>query len=87
MLPDEYVCQSCGMPIDKYKDFGTNCDFTKNEDYCIFCFHQGMFTEPYISKEEMVGRIAETMVDRTSLPKDQAYMLVAQTISSLKRWQ
>lgn len=87
MLQSEYICQSCGTLIDNVDDFGTNSDFTKNQDYCIFCYHKGAFSEPHISKIEMVGRVTETIVDKTSLPKDQAYDFVVQTVSSLKRWQ
>lgn len=86
-MQSEYVCQSCGMLIDKPEDLGTNSDLTKNEDYCIFCFHNGIFSEPEISKAEMVGRITQVMMEKTDIPKEQAYLLVDQTVSSLKRWQ
>ncbi len=87
MLQEECVCQSCGMPIDRHEDFGTNSNLTKNEDFCIFCFHNGRFSEPEISKAVMVSRITESLVAKTNLPKEQAHRFVNDTISSLKRWQ
>jgi len=87
VMQSEYICQSCGMPIDKPEDLGTNSDLTKSEDYCIFCFHNGIFSEPEISKAEMVSRITQAMIEKTDLPKEQAHILVDQTVSSLKRWQ
>src|SRR5674536_232089 len=30
----EPICQSCGMPVKKNEDFGTNADGSKSENYC-----------------------------------------------------
>ena len=30
------ICQSCGMPLQKSEDFGTNPDGSKNQEYCHF---------------------------------------------------
>ena len=39
------ICQSCSMPIDKEELYGTNADGSKNDDYCIYCFKDGQFTD------------------------------------------
>ena len=47
------ICQSCGMNMDRIEDFGTNADKTPNDDYCVYCFKDGSFTNNY-TIEEMV---------------------------------
>ena len=37
------ACQSCGMPMVKEGDFGTNANGTKNNDYCTYCYQKGKF--------------------------------------------
>ncbi|MBU0662404.1 zinc ribbon domain-containing protein, partial [Candidatus Micrarchaeota archaeon] len=39
------TCQSCGMPITKGADFGTDADGRKFLEYCRFCFKGGKFTD------------------------------------------
>ena len=34
-------CQSCGMPLTDQL-LGTNADGSKNEDYCIYCYKDGV---------------------------------------------
>jgi len=34
-------CFSCDMPMKDEKDFGTNADGTKNEEYCCHCMVNG----------------------------------------------
>ena len=39
-------CQSCGMPLtDEIR--GTNADGSRNEDYCIYCYKNGEFTQAF----------------------------------------
>ena len=33
-MEDKKFCQSCGMPMEKTEDFGTNNDGGRNEQYC-----------------------------------------------------
>lgn len=34
-------CKSCGMPMKKPEDFGTNADKSKNMEYCSSCLKNG----------------------------------------------
>ena len=45
-------CQSCGMPLTQ-EILGTNADGSKNEDYCMYCYKDGKFTQD-CSMEEMI---------------------------------
>lgn len=48
------VCQSCGMPIEKDEIIGTNADGSKNNDYCVYCFKDGKFTDSTSTLEEYI---------------------------------
>ncbi|MBQ7204252.1 MAG: hypothetical protein IJS04_00255 [Muribaculaceae bacterium] len=36
-------CQSCGMPLARAEDFGTNADGSTNYDYCRHCYQDGKY--------------------------------------------
>jgi len=44
--PTKPICQSCGMPMEKPEDFGTNAGGAPSEEFCSMCFQNGSFTEP-----------------------------------------
>ena len=46
-------CQSCGMILVKNSDKGTECDGSKSEEYCTFCYQKGEFVQE-LSIEELV---------------------------------
>jgi len=35
-------CHACGMPMHKEEDFGTEKDGSKNCEYCIHCYQDGV---------------------------------------------
>ena len=53
-------CQSCGMPLDSDDVIGTNADLTKNDDYCLYCYSGGNFTED-VTMDEMIDISLEHM--------------------------
>ncbi|MDD5342728.1 MAG: zinc ribbon domain-containing protein [Patescibacteria group bacterium] len=80
------ICQSCSLPLVKEEDFGTNSDGGKNEEYCNFCFQKGQFTEPNMTKDEMVKRVAEMMPKKEG-SEEQVRFAVDSRIRNLRRWQ
>jgi len=85
--PKGPFCQSCGMPMEKPEDFGTNTDGSKSEDYCHFCFQNGKFTEPNITMDQMNDKVAGFMVTQSKMPETQAKEMAKTFIPKLKRWQ
>jgi hypothetical protein len=85
--PQGPFCQSCGMPLQNESDFGTNADGSPNHEYCNYCFQNGAFTQPEITKDEMIEKVAGMMVAMNIMPEDQAKSLVTTFIPTLKRWQ
>ena len=79
-------CQSCGMPMDTPEDFGTGAEGFRINDYCHFCFKDGRFTEPHISMEQMIDKIAG-MAPMMRMTEDKAREMAKTFIPRLKRWR
>jgi hypothetical protein len=84
--PQTYICQSCSMPLEKDKDFGTNFDGTRNFDYCHICYKNGKFTEPSITMEQMIEKVALMTSQFQGIPEAQATEMARNLIPKLKRW-
>lgn len=80
------MCQSCGMPLKKDEDFGTEKDGTKCVKYCSKCYQKGAFTEPTITAKEMQKKSVEIMRSQMHIPTPVAKFL-AKNIPKLERWQ
>ena len=52
------ICQSCGMPMTKAEQFGTNKDGSHNHEYCIYCYMGGEFTAD-LTMDEMIEQCAK----------------------------
>ena len=85
--PEGPLCQSCGMPIRKAEDYGTDTNGLKVNDYCRYCFQKGQFTEPSITMQQMIDRVARVMVDKMKMPESEAKGMAEKLIPKLKRWQ
>lgn len=90
-LPQEPVCQSCGMDLKDIEDFGTNLDGSVHTDYCQYCFQKGSFT-----LERTIDEMVETnlrFLDQYNKEKglsftpEQARIELKQHLATLKRWK
>lgn len=80
-------CQSCGMPLAKPEDFGTDATGYRINDYCHYCFTNGTFTEPHASVEGMIDKSVDIMVRKGVMAAAPARVLMAVVIPKLKRWR
>lgn len=85
--PKGPFCQSCGMPLAKPEDFGTNADGSASEDYCCHCYRSGEFTEPDITMQGMIEAVAGFMAQHGGMSEAQAKEMVSAFMPRLKRWQ
>ncbi|UCD06799.1 MAG: zinc ribbon domain-containing protein [candidate division WOR-3 bacterium] len=81
------ICQSCGMPMQKDEDFGTNTDGTKSGEYCHFCFKDGGFTDEGITMEQKIDKLVEIAVSQMQIPKEKARAMAEDIIPKLARWR
>jgi hypothetical protein len=79
-------CQSCGMPLKADpKGSGTNADGSLSNEYCSYCYVNGVFVNPDMTIEEMKTLVVRKLREK-GFPK-----FVAKYFSSglgrLKRWR
>ncbi len=86
-LPKGPFCQSCGMPMEKADDFGTLVDGTRINDYCHFCFTNGLFIEPEITLAQMISKVSGIMSIHMNIPEEDARLQAESLIPTLKRWK
>ena len=88
MQPEGKFCQSCGMPLIKKEDHGTETDQTQSEKYCHYCYKDGKFTGPDITQEEMVEISAKGWAESDpNLSYDEAKTQMKMFIPYLERWK
>ena len=80
-------CQSCGMPLVKAEDFGTDQSGFHVNDYCRHCFANGGFTHPDATMQEMLDVCVDIMAKQGFMAEDAARDLMTETLPRLKRWR
>jgi hypothetical protein len=80
------ICQSCGMPLQKEEDFGTNENGSKNNEFCHFCFQNGRFTDEGITMDEKIEKNINIAMNM-GISEDKAKEMANNTIPNLKRWK
>ncbi len=83
---EEIICQSCAMPLTEQELFGTEKDGSKNEDYCIYCYKEGEFTEPDLTIDIMVDKGAEFLTQEHDIELEEAKTIMREAMQTLKRW-
>ena len=79
------MCQSCGMPLEKEEDFGTEAGGEKSLIYCCYCYQDGKFTDPDITIDEMAKKGAEIMSAMFEMPPKKALEFAKGQLRPLKR--
>ena len=86
---DGLFCQSCGMPLDKEELFGTDKNNAQNNDYCVYCYKAGDFTQD-VSMEEMIEislkHMREMFKDDPNFSERDALKNMREFFPKLKRW-
>lgn len=89
-------CQSCGMPLTKIEDCGTEADGSTNFEYCHYCYEGGRFLQE-CTMEGMIEHCAQ-FVDEVNklrpspelhypLTKEAYKEQLRQYYPMLKRWR
>jgi len=80
-------CGSCGMPLARDEDAGTEVDGSLSTKYCIHCYRDGKFVEPELTKEIAVEKYAPMMASHLGMPLEKAREMVGYYLSTLPRWR
>ncbi|MFR9166536.1 MAG: zinc ribbon domain-containing protein [Dysgonomonas sp.] len=88
---EQNFCQSCGMPMTTSEMYGTNKDNSLNNEYCVYCYKDGHFTQD-LTMDEMIERCAEFVNEynkdaEQKLTKEEAVIRMKQYFPLLKRWK
>ena len=84
-------CQSCGMPLTKNEDCGTNADGSTNYDYCQYCYKDGHFLQE-CTMDEMIEHCSQ-FVDEVNkqmpqpMTKEEYKQMMRGFFPMLKRWR
>lgn len=86
---ERQFCQSCGMPLTN-ENKGTNADGRKNEDYCVYCYKEGKFTQDFNMNQmiEFCAQFTDQMNKEAgwNLTPEEAKEQMRQFFPHLKRW-
>jgi len=77
---------SCGMPLQKEEDFGTNDGGSKSEEYCFHCFQNGRFLDEGITLQEKINKNVKFAV-QMGMSESKARKLASDVLPQLKRWK
>lgn len=83
---EQKICQSCSMPLTKNEEIGTNKDGSKNEDYCIYCYKDGEFTDNIDNVQEYIEANIQ-YAEQAGMTKEQMREHCEKVIPTLKRWK
>lgn len=87
---EQKFCQSCGMPLTA-DNKGTNADGSSNEEYCIYCYKDGRFTQDFTMEQmiEFCAQFTDQMNEQAgwSLTPEQAKEQMRRFFPNLKRWK
>ena len=84
-------CQSCGMPLTRKEDCGTNADGSVNFDYCKYCYEGGKFLQE-CTMDEMIDHCAQFLdeVNKNApepMTREQYIGMMRSYFPMLKRWR
>lgn len=79
------------MPMTAPEHFGTEADGTPNNDYCAYCYKEGVFTQE-CSMEEMIQHCAQfheefRHEDGRTYTREEAVAGMREFFPHLKRWK
>ena len=81
--PRSLVCQCCGMPLED-PILGRNRDGSLNEEYCRWCYADGMYT--YSDMDELIEVCVPHMVSQ-GFTAEQARAHMKRTLPTLDYWK
>ena len=86
-----HFCQSCGMPLTRIEDCGTNADGSTNFDYCQYCYKDGRFLQE-CTMDEMIEHCAQFVEEVNKqmpqpMTEEEYKQMMRGFFPMLKRWR
>ncbi len=88
-MKERLFCQSCGMPLDRAEDMGTEADGAPSGEYCRYCYQAGAFTAPEATLEDMIALNLKFNEEngRPMGTRAEAEQMMRSGYPTLKRWR
>ncbi|WP_101773172.1 zinc ribbon domain-containing protein [Peptostreptococcus faecalis] len=83
----EKFCQSCAMPLGNEKDYGTNADGSRNDEYCNYCYENGEFTFSGTMEEMIEICVKPMLLANKGMTEEQVRNSMKGYFPTLKRWK
>jgi hypothetical protein len=85
---EERYCQSCAMPMGETDEmYGTNADGSKSDDYCKYCFENGVFTQDCTMREMIEICVPHMATADSGMSENEARKMMNEYFPTLKRWK
>lgn len=82
--PRRLVCQCCGMPLEDDSIIGRNKNGTLNEDYCKWCYADGVYT--YHNMDDLIDVCVPNMVNE-NCTEEQVRAYMKELLPKLDYWK
>lgn len=79
------ICQSCAMPM-KEEQYGTEQNGAKTQEYCVYCYQNGKFSQEQMTLEQMIEICVPFMVEE-GMTAEKAREILQHELPTLKRWR
>ena len=87
MKNDDRICQSCCLPLNEEERVGTEANGEKSEDYCCYCYKDGVFTRPDATLETILDISAKVWAEKDpNITIEEAKVQLKKKMPTLKRW-
>ena len=84
-MENKIICQSCGMSLDTEAVKGTEKNGLKSNEYCKYCYEDGVFKNPKMKLEDMENNVKNQM-KKLEL-HEYAIQKAVNILPALKRWK
>lgn len=79
------ICQSCGMPMAKETDYGTQADGSPSKEYCVYCMEKGAFKAD-CTMEEMIDFCLDNSPEQFT-DREKSKQMMQEFFPTLARWR
>lgn len=81
--PKQLICQCCGMPLED-EIVGHDSDGSLNEDYCKWCYADGIYT--YSNMDDLIDVCVKHLINE-GFAEEQARSHMKATLPTLDYWK
>jgi hypothetical protein len=75
------------MPMKDNRDFGSNANGERNDEYCHFCYQNGVFTDPELTLDKQIEKLVSIATGKMGMSVDLARETAKTVLPTLKRWK